>query len=198
MWHMTHDWHVTHDMWQITCYKWHVTHGMWHKTHDRWGRWTFSKNVSFLAFTVLVWKCFEDIFTQIQMCPQAYFVPNYRAYYSNDKVRDHILGFGLWVWLLLRLNSCSPLAPYKGFLFLRPQQVLFSQSNELGIFQHNKWMFLARQEVLFQYNMWQFTRALSIFTYFSCKWCGVIKIWERFFQRRMFCHVNIFPNMESI
>ena len=43
---------------------WHKTCDMWHMIHDRWGKWTFSQNVSFLALTVWEWRCFEDIFAK--------------------------------------------------------------------------------------------------------------------------------------
>ena len=52
----------------VTGYMWHVTCDTWHVTHDTWlvgGRWTIFLSFSSLAFTVLKWRCFEDIFTKI-------------------------------------------------------------------------------------------------------------------------------------
>ena len=54
-------WQVTCDMWHVTCDTWHGTHDMWHMIYERRGRWTFSKDLRFLALTVLEWRCFEDI-----------------------------------------------------------------------------------------------------------------------------------------
>ena len=38
-----------------------MTHDTWHVTHDRWGRWTFSKNLSSIAHTVWEWRFSSDI-----------------------------------------------------------------------------------------------------------------------------------------
>ena len=59
-------WHMTHDMWHVTCYFQHMTHDMWHVTHDILpvvccGWWTFCQNFSSLAFTVCDLWYFEDL-----------------------------------------------------------------------------------------------------------------------------------------
>ena len=38
---------------------WHVTYDMWHVTCD--GGWTFSQNLISLAITVWEWRRFEDL-----------------------------------------------------------------------------------------------------------------------------------------
>ena len=60
MWHMTCDtWHVTHDVWHMICDKWHITCDIWHVTHG--GRWTFTKHFRSLANTDREWRCLENL-----------------------------------------------------------------------------------------------------------------------------------------
>ena len=50
---------MTCDMWHITCDTWHVTCDMQHVTCC--GGWTFSQNVSSLAFTICDLWYFEEL-----------------------------------------------------------------------------------------------------------------------------------------
>ena len=52
-------WHVTGDTQPMTPERWHMTGDKWHMTHGV--GWTFSKNTSSLALTVLELWCFEDL-----------------------------------------------------------------------------------------------------------------------------------------
>ena len=66
IWHLTWDiWHVTRDMWHVTLQTWHMT---------SWGRWTFSQNISSLAFTVCEWRC-SDLTNDEGVCITAPAIP---------------------------------------------------------------------------------------------------------------------------
>ena len=52
-------WHMTHDMRQVTCDPWHVTYDLRYVTCE--SMLTFSQNCSFLALTVWDWRGYEDL-----------------------------------------------------------------------------------------------------------------------------------------
>ena len=52
-------WHMTHDMWHVTCDTCQMTHDMWHMTGC--GGWTCSQNFSSLDLTVCDLWYYEDL-----------------------------------------------------------------------------------------------------------------------------------------